>query len=327
MQATPLQSGHITTGNNTPSGAQKVVAVDNPYITVDDFCATYTAQGLGISITDPLVVSGELQNVILQASAQVNRLCNMYFDTQTIDETTTGFKVRPYNPELVSVVFNNRPYQKVNSMYIQVLKWFIQIDVSDASSYLQDFYEDGYCRIVPLLSSAGQGTGSPLPAQIVDHVRLGVLWTNYTFGYGTALTGQLLGQPSGVSDLKTYQSPVGNRLWAPSQTVNIYKNAALLPASAYTIDYINAKIILTTAVLNTDVITADFTTNQSLPADIIKAVVLLTAHLIGQDLQNATGAQSYNIQTWSVSYGDENKVEKRAKELLSPYTNRMPKFL
>ena len=324
---TQLESGHIETGSNTPTGAKKQVAVDNPYITVDDFCNSYTASGLGISLTDPLVVSGELQNLILQASAWVNRIINMYVDTQTIDEVQTGFTVRPYNPRLVSVVLANRPYSKINSMYIQVLKWFIQIDTSSASSYLQDFYDLGFCRIVPLLSTAGTGVGSPIPAQILDHVQLGILWINYTFGYGTPLTSQVLSQPTGVSDLKTYQAPVGNRLWAPSQTLKVYINGSLLNATQYTVDHVNGKIVLNSAITISDVVTADFTTNQSIPADIKKAVILLTAHLLGQDLQNALGARSYSIQTWNTNFGDKSLVEERVEKLLSAYTNNTPKFI
>ena len=323
---TQLSSGFINTGTNTPTGAKKVIAVDNPYITVDDFCASYTASGLGIALTDALVTSGELQKLILQASAWLNRKANMYFDTQTIDETHTGFTVRPYNPRLVSVVFNNRPYSKVNSMYIQVLKWFIQVDVS-ATGYLQDFYEDGYCRIVPLLSTAGTGVGSPIPAQIVDHVQLGVLWINYTFGYGTPLLSQVLTEVAPATAHTTYQAPVGNRLWAPSQTLNVYVNGTLVNSTQYTIDYVNGKITFNSPLAGTDAVTADFTTNQSIPADIQKAVILLTAHLLGQDIQNALGSRAYSIQTWNTNFGDKSLVEERVDKLIAPYTNNTPKFI
>ncbi len=324
MGATVLKSGNINTGNNTPTGSPKVVAVDNPYITPEDFCASYTAQGLGVALTDLLVTSGELQNIILEASAWLNRKANMYFDTQTIDETKTGFTVRPYNPQLVTVVFNNRPYSRVNSMYIQVLKWFIPIDVNDASSYLQDFYEYGYCRIVPLLSSAGTGSGSPLPAQIVDHIPLGVLWTNYTFGYGTPLVAQALSE---VTAHTVYQAPVGNRLFAPSQPLNVYKDGTLQASTLYTVDYPNGKITFLADIGLGHAVTADFTTNQSIPADIKKAVILLTAHLIGQDLQNALGVNSYSIQTWSTQFGDKSKVEERVDSIIQHYTSNTPRFI
>lgn len=324
---TTLQSGHIETGSNTPSGKPKVVAVDSPYITVDDFCGSYTASGLGIALTDPLVVSGELQEIILQASAWVNKKVNMYFDTQTIDETQVGFTVRPYNPRLVSVVFNNRPYTRVNSMFIQVLKWFIEIDVTSPNSYLQDFYDYGYCRIVPLLSSAGTGVGSPIPAQIINNIQLGVLWINYTFGYGTPLLSQVLTEVAPATTHTIYQAPVGNRLFAPSQTLNVYVNGVKINSTQYKVDYPNGKITFTTGVQPADIITADFTTNQSIPANIKKAVILLTAHLLGQDLQNALGARSYNIQTWSTQFGDKSLVEERVDKLLEPYTNNTPKFV
>lgn len=189
---TVLQSGHINTGRNTPTGAPKKIAVDNPYITIDDFVNSFEAQGLGISSVSPSYTNGVLQSAILRASAWLNRMANMYFDTQTIDETMTGFTVKPYNPQLVSVVLMNRPYSRINSCYIQVLKWFIEVDVTSPASYIQDFYDYGYYRIVPLLSSSGQGVGSPIPSMIIDRIALGVLWTNYTFGYGTPLTNQLL---------------------------------------------------------------------------------------------------------------------------------------
>src|ERR1041385_3736302 len=170
MPATPLQSGFINTGTNTPTGAKKQIAVDNPYITKDDFINTSIAAGLGIDSSSAIYTSGDLDAMILAASAWVNRKCNMYFDTQTIDETKTAFVVKPYNPELVTVVVANRPYTKVNSCYIQVLKWFIQVDVSSPQAYIQDFYDFGYFKIVPLLSSSGQGAGSPIPSMIIDRI-------------------------------------------------------------------------------------------------------------------------------------------------------------
>lgn len=321
---TELRSGNVNTGTNTPTGAKKKIAVDNPYITVDDFCNSYTAKGLGINITDPLVTSGELQDIILQASAWLNRKANMYFDTQTIDETKTAFTVRPYNPQLVTVVLNNRPYSKINRCWIQVLKWFIEVDVSSPNSYIQDFYDYGYFKIVPLLSSSGQGVGSPIPSNIIDRIALGVLWYNYTFGYGTPLLSQVLTSDNAY---KVYQAPVGNRLWAPDQTLNVYIDGSLVNPTMYSVDYVNGKVTFNSALTSSNDITADFTTNQSIPADIKKAAILLTAHLIGQDLQNALGANSMGIQTWNTSFGDKSKVEERVDALLAPYTNNTPKIL
>ena len=240
---TTLQSGHIQTGNNTPNGKPKQIAVDNPYITIDDFVNSFEAQGLGITTLSPSYSNGVLQSAILRASAWLNRQCNMYFDTQTIDETMTGFTVKPYNPQLVSVVLANRPYSRINSCFIQVLKWFVEVDVTSPASYIQDFYDFGYYRIVPLLSSSGQGVGSPIPAMIIDRIALGVLWTNYTFGYGTPLTSQVLTQytppfpPS--SGIPVYdETPVGtingiNKIFTlahspnPSSSLQLFLNGAL----------------------------------------------------------------------------------------------------
>lgn len=330
---TQLQSGYIHTGNNTPTKQPKMIAVDNPYCTTADFLNSATASGLGITATSSIVTSGELQEIILQASAWVNRKCNMYFDTQTIDETRTAFTVKPYNPQLVTVVMANRPYSTLNSCYIQVLKWFIEVDVTSPASYVQDFYDLGYFKIVPLLSSSGQGVGSPVPSMIIDRIALGVLWYNYTFGYGTPLTSQVLTNTDSNIGAK-WQAPIGNRLFAPSQTLNVYVNTVLQAAETYTVDYPNAIITLNTPVPSATV-TADFTTNQSIPADIVKAVILLVGYIIGQDTQNALGADSYSIQTYSINFGTgdndsmgaDNAVERRVNRLLNPYKNNIPKFI
>jgi len=316
---TTLQSGHITTGTNTPTGTPMKVAVDNAYITKDSFINTFEAQGLGLSVNSPQYQNGELDKKILQASGWINRHCRRWFDTQTIDETKTGIQIRPYNPQLVSVVLKNRPYSSINSIYIQVLKWFIQVDVGQ-TGYLQDFPDKGFYRIVPLLSSAGTGVGSPMPAQIADRTQLAVLWTNYTFGYGTALTAQPLTQVASTSPANLqFQAPFGNRLWAPDQPLNVYENA-VLTVKKYTVDYPNG--IVTFAVAPSAPVTADFTTNESTPTEIQEACTLLVTHLIGQALQNPIGADSMSIQIFNISFGKDSKVEERAKALLEPYVDR-----
>ena len=320
---TTLQSGHITTGTNTPTGAVMKVAVDNPYVTKDEFIASFEAQGLGIDANTPQYKSGELDRKILQASGWINRHCRRWFDTQTIDETKQGIQIRPFNPQMVSVVLKNRPYSSINSIYLQVLKWFIQIDTTP-SGYLQDFPDKGFYRIVPLLSSAGTGVGSPMPAQIADRTHIAVLWTNYTFGYGTALTAQTLTK---IGNSKQYQAVLGNRLWSPDQTLNVYDGTTLLALNTdYTVDYPNGMVTMTGHTV-TGAVTADFTTNESIPAEIKEACILLTAHLIGQAQQNPIGADSMSIQTFSVSFGDKSKVKERVEEILEPYVDRAPTLI
>lgn len=322
---TELKSGFINTGTNTPTGEVKKIAVDNPYLTADEYIATPEATGLGIDSSNVLYTSGQLDKILLRASAWVNRYCRRYFDTQTIDETRTGFMVRPYNPQLTTVVLNNRPYSQIHRIDIQVLKFFIQVDTT-ATGYLQDFYEYGYYKIVPLLSSAGTGVGSPIPAAILDRIALGVLWTRYTFGYGTPLTAQVL-SPTADGTNKVFQAPLGNRLWAPDQTTKVYDNAVLVSSSLYTVNYPNGKVTFNTAPTTSHIITSDFTTNESIPSDLKEAVILLTSHMTGQADANPFGARSYSIQTYSVNWGDKSDVKTRVEELLEPYRSVMPKII
>ncbi len=320
-----LKSGAINASSGfTPTGGPMKVAVDNPYCTKDDFIQSFEARGLGITVNDPAYSNGELDAVILEASAYINAYCSRWFDTQTIDETTTGFQVRPYNPQMVTNVMKNRPFQSINSIYIQVLQWFIQVDTTQ-TGYLQIFPDKGFYRIVPLLSSAGTGIGSPIPAAILDRVALGVLWTNYTFGYGTSLKNYQLNQ---IKTTKQYQAALGNRLWAPDQTLVVRDNNVVVSSSNYTVDYPNGMItFISTYTVTGPVVSADFTTNQSIPAQIKKACILMTMHFIGQALQNPIGASSYNIQTFSVNFGELSKVEERAQKLLEAYSNEMPVFM
>lgn len=316
-----IRSGEIVSPPGfTPSGNPMMVATDNPYITKDDFIASFEAQGLGIDANTPAYGNGILDQTILDASATVNRYCRRWFDTQTIDETKTQFSVRPYNPQLTTVVLNNRPFNAINTIYIQVLQWFIQVDTT-LSGYLQIFPDKGVYKIVPLLSTAGTGVGSPIPAAILDRQPLGVLWTNYTFGYGTPVTGVIMSAVQGVA--KQYQCDNKYRLWAPSQTVAVIDHGATVPTSKYDVDYANGIVTFHSDynVVGPDIV-ANFTTNKSIPADIRRATILYVLHLIGQALQNPVGAKSLGLQTFSITFGDMSMVEERANKILEPYVDK-----
>lgn len=317
---TTIRSGFFETPSNTPFAEPKKIAVDNPYLTKDDFINSIEASGLGLTPSSTIYTNGQLDKILLRSSAWINRHCRRWFDTQTIDETKTGIQVRPYNPQLVTVVLQNSPYQRIHSVYIQVLKWFIEVDITSPGNYLQDFPDLGYYKIVPVLSSAGTGVGSPIPAAILDRVALGVLWTRYTFGYGTSLSGQTL---TDLGSQTAYQAVIGNRLWAPDQTTKIYVNAVEV-TSGFTINYPNGIVTFTTPNAPGDVITADFVTNESVPEDLKEATILLASHMIGQGQSNPLGADSMSIQTFSISFGGKGKVKERVEELLSPYVNKMP---
>lgn len=321
---TTIKSGFFQTPTNTPTGERKKIAVDNPYISKDEYIQTLEANALGIDQNSTIYTNGQLERIILRASAWINRYCDRWFDTQTIDETKSGILVRPMNPQLVTVVLQNAPYQLIESIYIQVLKWFIQIDVSANTGYLQDFPDYGYYKIVPLLSNAGTGTGSPLPAEIVDRTPLGILWTRYISGYGTPLTSQSMTGATDGSNV-VFQSPLGNRLWAPDQTTAIYNNGIEIDSSLYSVDYPNGQVTLQNAPVMSDTITSDFTTNESIPEDVRQAVISLVTDFIFRGSQNPGGLQSMNITSYSVSYGDS--VIKAVKENLDHFRRNRIKVI
>lgn len=311
-----IQSGGWTIlSTTTPTGEPKRVAKDNPYISRAEYIQTPEANAIGIDALSPFYLNGQLDKIILRASAFVNRYCDRWFDAQRIDETKQGILIRPMNPQLVTVNLQNAPYQQIESIYIQVLKWFIQIDTSAQSGYLQDFPDYGYYKIVPLLSNAGTGTGSPLPAEIVDRTPLGVLWTRYTFGFGTIETSQALDT---ISENKSYQAPTGHQLWAPDQTTTIYNAGVAVDPSLYTIDYPNGLVTFSPDLVSPGAITADYTTNESVPFDIKQAVIMLTTLYVGLGQQNPLGFKSLSITAYSVTFGDKEKLSE-IKEMLMPY--------
>ena len=315
-----IKSGFFTTPANTPSGQPKKIAVDNPYLSKAEFLTNEYAAGLGINTSSAVYTNGRLEKLLLSASAQVNRICRRWFDTQTIDETKVGIIIRPMNPQLVTSVMQNRPYQKINSIYIQVLKWFIQIDISQ-SGYLQDFPDYGYYKIVPLLSNSGTGAGSPMPAEIVDKTPLGVLWTNYTFGFGTPFSALALTQ---IGSTKQYQAAIYNQLWAPDQGVVVYDTGVVVDSANYTVDHPNGIVTFISSYDVNGAVTVDVTSNESIPQEIKDAVALMVAGQLGQGAQNALGADSYSIQTYSVSFGKKTKLKEQIDEMLSPYRNDIP---
>lgn len=320
----PTSGNWTISTTNTPFNRPKQVAIDNPYLTKDEFITNELAIGLGITATSPIYTSGRLDRLMVAASAEVNRMCRRWFDTQTIDETKTGIIVRPWNPQLVTVALQNAPYSQINSIYFQVLKWFIQIDTS-SGGYLQDFPDWGMYKIVPLLSNSGTGTGSPMPAEIVDKVPLGVIWTNYTFGFGTQLVQQTFSQPAGNSDKKTYQAPLYSRLMAPSQTISVFQAGTLIAPSTYTItDYANGIIVLNSTNFYNNPITVSYTSNESVPFDIKEAVALLVADYLATGSSNPTGATGYSTQTFSINWGAKSKLLQRVDDILLKYSFNTP---
>ena len=65
----------------------------------------------------------------------------------------------------------------------------------------------------------------------------------------------------------------------------------------------------------------------SLMREIREATELVAQWLIGQSTDNPLGAQTISVQTYSVTFGEDNQTRKRFMELLAPYSHTMPVFL
>ena len=317
----------------TPTGAPAVSEADQQYITKAEFCQTLEAAGLGITPSSPIYISGMLDKYLVNASKFATNYCRNYFGSDCIDEWKDRFTVKPMNPEMVEVHTHNSPIVSVNSMYIQVLNWFIQIQTQPSTGtpvpYIQVESSWGIIKIVPLLSSAGVGASSPIPAEIINHISLAKLWYSYNFGYGTNVTGYPLAVVTPSVYTQYQPTDYTYQLWARRLPTNIYVNNILKTLGTdYTIpDYANAIVNFTASLQSTDVVTADFTTNNSIPFDIKMAVVKYACKLIGQATQNPAGFDSLGITGYNVSFGgkDSGHLE-TITSMLDPYRRNVFHF-
>jgi hypothetical protein len=200
------------TPSNTPSGLPMVTPYDIQYVTKDEFLTSPIAKGLGYTVDSIDYTDGTIDHALLKASSYVNRYCRRYFNKMTIDEIYPNVTIQVSNPRLTTVPLRYGPVQNINSITIQVLKWFIPF----TKDYLIQHPEQRFYQIVPMISSSGT-TGSPIPSVLLEQSDLGIIWTNYTFGYDVipedikhaveVIAGQELAMlkqnPMGATSLKT----------------------------------------------------------------------------------------------------------------------------
>jgi hypothetical protein len=160
----------------TPTGKPMMIVRDSVYMTKDEFIKY--PNGLKLTTSSTLYTDGTLDTMLSIASEEVNRYTRRHFDVQTIDEVYDGIRIGQDAPRLVTVPLNEGPIQVVNSIWIQVLKWFIPFSLS----YLQVFPQKQIIQIVPFLG-ANYTTAVPIPSAVLMEGLLGKVWVNYTFGY------------------------------------------------------------------------------------------------------------------------------------------------
>jgi hypothetical protein len=113
-----------------------------------------------------------LNNAILMACAQINRMCNRKFNRQTMDQIfpDTGLVLRQYR----SFVVDNVPIYQVDKAWLQVVNTFAEID----DTYFQVDEVSGLIKILPTFSTYVQTT-LPMYALMPSTN----LWIRYTAGY------------------------------------------------------------------------------------------------------------------------------------------------
>jgi hypothetical protein len=223
-----------TTPLNTPTGLPMLTPYDIQYVTKEEFLTSPIAKGLGYTATSTDYLDGTIDHALLKASSIVNRYCRRYFQKMTIDEIYPNVTIQVSNPRMTTVPLRYGPVQAINTITIQVLKWFIPFTLD----YLIQQPEQRFYQIVPMISSAGT-TGSPIPSVLLEQSNLGIIWTNYTFGYDIIpedvkhaveiIAGQQIAMlrqnPMGASSLKTgtFAIAFGNKDSNPVLT-EVYKN-------------------------------------------------------------------------------------------------------
>jgi hypothetical protein len=171
-------SGIWQTPTNTPDGMPMVTPYDVQYVTKNEFLKSAIAKGIGYTDTSEDYTDGTIDLALLDASSQVNRYCNRYFQKMTVDEMYPNVTIQVSNPRMTTIPLRFGPVQKINTITIQVLKWFIAFSLE----YLITSPEQRFYQIVPMISSSGT-TGTPIPSVLLERESLGIVWTNYTCGY------------------------------------------------------------------------------------------------------------------------------------------------
>lgn len=234
-------SGFWETPMNTPDNQPMVVPYDIPYMTKEEFIKHPIARGLRLSASSPEYNDGTIDELLLCASSEVNRYCRRYFQKMTIDEIYPNVTIQVANPRLTTVPLKYPPVQKINTIYIQVLKWFIKFELT----YLIQHPQQRFYQIVPLISCAGT-TGAPIPSVLLEQSQLGIIWTNYTFGYDiipeeikcavALIAGKFWGtakqNPLGLNNLRTGNLTLG---WGEYNPINEEVKRMLDPYKLITI--------------------------------------------------------------------------------------------
>lgn len=307
--STETRGGLWQTPTNTPTGAAMQVSVDNPYITKSQFILNPIAKGLGITASSTEYTDGTLDAIILEASSMVNRYCRRHFDRQTIDEIYPNITIQVTNPQLTTVPLDEGPINQINTIYIQVLQWFIEFSLS----YLQTIPEAHYYQIVPLLSSDGS-TGIPIPSVLLQQSNLGKIWTNYDYGYSRQIVADTSTADSGKT-IYTFTTPLWVKSTTSGVTPVIYVNGVAASSSSYSINYRDGIVTFTGSQGSATITATYWTYYQALPQEVVQATILIAGKLFATRM-NPLGLVGFKTMNTAYNWAEYNPIDDQVRQLL-----------
>lgn len=198
----------------TPNGRTRLsfhnpLDINSCWITANDY------PNLSVMANDP-TQGAYIEKMIVTACAQINRLCNRYWNNQTADQIFVNDK--DYYGGFQTYILENGPINSVTDMYLQVSNTFLQI----SPQYLQQFSDERTIKVFPFIQYAGISN----TFHQVDVSSKLSFWIRYNSGpdgvnvfipedikYATSLMVDYLSNPSGVISFRTqtYQQVNGTR--------------------------------------------------------------------------------------------------------------------
>lgn len=231
--------------------------------------------GFGIDLSNHTEL--ETRTLIDQASQLVNMYCAVPSTPSRHDfrgGTVTGEQHRWPLPDLTFSDQTSRRVYPLHQPLRSITKFVVHftntytVEVDPTNLYVNQTYSwaevVSIAAIVSGVYPVGINFGLYTPVAEID----------YTYGWQIPVTGEVL---SATDSTHVYQA--ANQFWLASSTPKVYVNG-VLQSTGYTTDFTEGTVTFTTALLDTDVVTLDYTT--TLPSGIAMATGHLAATFMSE---------------------------------------------